>query len=99
MKRRDAIRLLSGVAAWPLAARARAQAQRRPVIGFLRAGEPPQAFVEGFERGLREHGFVAGQDVVIEFKLGSTDQRSMSSWPMPLRLPLQRSEPPHRFRS
>jgi putative tryptophan/tyrosine transport system substrate-binding protein len=74
VKRRDAIRLLSGVVAWPLAARARAQARRRPVIGFLRAGEPPKAFVEAFERGLREHGFVAGQDVVIEFKLGNTEE-------------------------
>jgi putative ABC transport system substrate-binding protein len=74
VKRRDVICLLSGVAAWPLAARARAQTPRRPVIGFLRAGEPPKAFVEAFARGLREQGFVAGQDVLIEFKLGSTDE-------------------------
>src|SRR5262245_17959392 len=73
MNRRDAIFLLAGAAAtWPLVAMA--QASRRPVIGFLRAGEPPKAWVEAFEHGLREQGFIAGQNVFIEFRIGSTDQ-------------------------
>ena len=45
-------------------------------IGFLRAGQPPKAWVEAFEQGLRERGYVGGQNVVIEFRFtdGSLDQ-------------------------
>jgi putative tryptophan/tyrosine transport system substrate-binding protein len=44
------------------------------VIGFLRAGEPPKAFMEAFLRGLREQGYVVGQNLLIEIRIGSTDQ-------------------------
>jgi putative ABC transport system substrate-binding protein len=45
-------------------------------IGFLRAGQPPKTWVEGFRQGLRERGYVDGQNVVIEFGFtdGSLDQ-------------------------
>jgi putative tryptophan/tyrosine transport system substrate-binding protein len=43
-------------------------------IGFLRAGEPPKLWVEAFQQGLRERGYVEGQNVVIEFRIGSLDQ-------------------------
>jgi putative ABC transport system substrate-binding protein len=45
-------------------------------IGFLRAGQPPKPWVEGFQQGLRERGYIDGQNVVIEFRLtdGSLDQ-------------------------
>ena len=45
-------------------------------IGFLRAGQPPKTWVEGFQQGLRERGYVDGQNVVIEFRFtdGSYDQ-------------------------
>jgi putative tryptophan/tyrosine transport system substrate-binding protein len=45
-------------------------------IGFLRAGQPPTAWVEAFQQGLRERGYVDGQNVVIEFRFtdGSLDQ-------------------------
>jgi putative ABC transport system substrate-binding protein len=45
-------------------------------IGFLRAGQPPKAWVEGFRQGLWERGYVEGQNVVIEFRFtdGSLDQ-------------------------
>jgi putative ABC transport system substrate-binding protein len=45
-------------------------------IGFLRAGEPPKTFVDAFLDGLRERGYVGGQDVVVEFRLtdGSIEQ-------------------------
>src|ERR1700730_16035467 len=45
-------------------------------IGFLRAGPPPKMWVEAFQQGLREHGYVDGQNVIVEFAVteGSLDQ-------------------------
>jgi putative ABC transport system substrate-binding protein len=45
-------------------------------IGLLRAGPPPKMWVEAFQQGLREHGYVDGQNVTIEFAVteGSLDQ-------------------------
>jgi putative ABC transport system substrate-binding protein len=38
-------------------------------IGFLRAGQPPTAWVEAFQQGLRERGYIDGQNVVVEFRV------------------------------
>ena len=59
----------------PLAARAQ-QAGKVYRIGFLRAGQPPKTWVEGFRQGLRERGYVESQNVLIEFRLtdSSLDQ-------------------------
>jgi putative tryptophan/tyrosine transport system substrate-binding protein len=44
-------------------------------IGFLRAGQPPTAWVEVFQQGLRERGYIDGQNVVVEYRVtdGSLD--------------------------
>ena len=67
MRRREFVSLLGGaLSAWPLAARA--QQQALPVIGYLGLTSPEAfaALTAAFRLGLRETGFVEGQNVEIE---------------------------------
>ena len=69
MRRREFISLLGGAAAaWPLAARAQQSAM--PVVGFLRStpSAPFQNLVVAFGQGLKEEGFVEGQNAVVDYR-------------------------------
>jgi putative ABC transport system substrate-binding protein len=69
IRRRDFLTLVGGAAAgWPFAARA--QQPTLPVIGYLSSTSsgPYAPFVAAFQQGLKETGFVAGQNVTIEYR-------------------------------
>jgi putative ABC transport system substrate-binding protein len=69
MRRRAFILALGGAAAgWPLAARAQQPAM--PVVGFLSSGSPGplRRQIAAVHEGLKEAGYVDGQNVAMEFR-------------------------------
>jgi putative tryptophan/tyrosine transport system substrate-binding protein len=69
MRRRDFIKVIAGsAAAWPLVVRAQQSAM--PGIGYLSASSPASRvhLLTAFWRGLRESGYVEGENVAIEYR-------------------------------
>jgi putative ABC transport system substrate-binding protein len=68
VRRRDFIKVIAGLAAWPLVARAQQPAM--PVIGFLSSRAPGESasVLAAFREGLREAGFVEGQNLAMAFR-------------------------------
>src|SRR5512139_697398 len=68
MRRREFITLLAGAAVAPITAHA--QQNAAPVIGFLHFGSPnPFTYqTTAFKQGLKESGYVQGQNAAIEYR-------------------------------
>jgi putative ABC transport system substrate-binding protein len=78
MKRRKFLGTLGlAVAAWPIAVRA--QQTTTPTIGFLAPGTSRDLAgrVQAFQRGLGEAGYVAGDNVAIEYRWAENDGRRL----------------------
>lgn len=68
LRRHEFIAMIGGSVAWPGVARA--QQMPAPVIGFMHAASPTsnRLQVTRFEEGLREAGFIVGQNVAVEYR-------------------------------
>ena len=73
MRRRDFIGLVGSTVVWPL--RARAQQPGMSVIGFLHSASSVSyaSQLDAFRQGLRETGYVEGQNVVFEYRWAEND--------------------------
>ncbi len=75
MRRRDFIAAFGGAAALPFTAHAQ---QSMPVIGYFSSGLPAAQAdnLAAFRKGLKDAGFVEGQNVAIEFRWARKSIRS-----------------------
>jgi len=72
MRRREFITLVAGAAAWPCGARAQSSL---PTVGFLSTRSPEESadLIEAFRGGLKDGGFVDGQNATIEYRWAHGD--------------------------
>jgi putative ABC transport system substrate-binding protein len=77
IRRRELLAALGSTAAWPLAARAQQPAM--PVIGLLDPRSPDAVVdvLRAFREGLKETGYVEGENVAIEYRWGRSQYDQM----------------------
>jgi putative ABC transport system substrate-binding protein len=71
MRRREFITLIGGAAAWPVAARAQLPIRRIGDLGIAAPTDtppPPPANWDAFVQGLREIGYIEGQNIAFEHR-------------------------------
>src|SRR5262245_14673153 len=101
MRRREFIKVIVGTAAaWPLTARAQ---QPRPVIGFL-SNSSPDVYsdrLSAFRQGLKEVGYVEGQNVQIEYRWAEArnDRLATLAADLVCRLLLEKKKQSHQERA
>jgi putative ABC transport system substrate-binding protein len=80
MRRREFVAGVAAVLAWPSAGRA--QRKTRPVIGYLSGGSASfyELILPAFREGLRESGYVEGQNVTIEYRWAQGDYDRLPGW-------------------
>ena len=83
MKRREFITLLGGAAAsWPLAAGAQQPSSTVRRIGFLSPGVARtmavRGLVEAFRQGLKEYGWVEGQNISVEYRFAEGKEEALA---------------------
>ena len=78
MRRREFLAGLGSAAAWPVAALA--QRPALPIVGYLHAALGEERNIEAFRRGLRETGFVEGQNVVIDYRFAENQRDRVSQF-------------------
>jgi putative ABC transport system substrate-binding protein len=64
MNRREFIAGFGSAAAWPVVARG--QQREKPTVAILESSRPSVEFEPSFARGLKDAGFVDGQNVIVE---------------------------------
>ena len=81
MNRRELIALLGGAAAWPLAARAQKAQQggKHYRVGVLSPERPPAGLIEAFRQGLREFGYVEGENIALEMRIAEGDNQELEA--------------------
>src|SRR6516165_3851115 len=72
-RRRDVIMLIGGAVAWPLAAHAKQPTI--PIVGYVHSDSPQTVagLLAAFREGLRETGYIEGQNVAIEYRWAEND--------------------------
>jgi putative tryptophan/tyrosine transport system substrate-binding protein len=69
MKKAAVQSILVAVVLLALGVIAEAQQEKKvPRIGLLRAGSPPDSYVEAFRQGLRELGYIEGKNIAVEYR-------------------------------
>src|SRR5918996_2297413 len=80
MKKAAVLSILVVVAVLGVGVIAEAQQPKNvPRIGYLRAEKAPEVDIEGFRQGLREHGYVEGKNIIVEYRWANGNEVKLRS--------------------